>query len=307
MQQHIGLRGFFQRGGKCRNQFVRQIADESDGIGQDNAAFGTDVQPPCRGVECGEQLVFRIYARLGQPVEQAGFADIGIADQRKRFDSARFAGLAAQRALFFEAGKLFFQDINPMGDQSAVGFQFGFARAFHADTASLALQMSVTAYQASRQMAQLRQLDLQPAFLSAGATGENRQNQPYPVQYAALEDFFQIAFLRGRKFVVEYDQIDAVCGNCFRQLRRLARADKQRGVRTVAFGGLHNDGIAACRFDQLDGFRQCRLKTVQTGGTAARTVFVQHYAHQHDAFRLRLGTAVAACSACHVFNPVNKG
>lgn len=194
-----------------------------------------------------------------------------------------------------------------MGDQSAVGFQFGFARPFHADTAALALQMAVTAYQASRQMAQLRQLDLQPAFLRAGAASENRQNQPHSVQYAALEDFFQIAFLRGHEFVVEYDQIDAVCGNCFRQLRRLARADKQRGVRTVAFGSLHAHGIAARRFDQLDSFRQCRLKTVQTGGTAARTIFVQHYAHQHDAFGLRLGTAVAACFACHVFNPVNKG
>ncbi|CWR12125.1 Uncharacterised protein [Neisseria meningitidis] len=102
-----------------------------------------------------------------------------------------------------------------MGDQSAVGFQFGFAGAFHADTAALALQMAVTAYQASRQMAQLRQLDLQPAFLRAGAASENRQNQPYPVQYAAFQFFFKVAFLRGREFVVEYDQIDAVCGNCF--------------------------------------------------------------------------------------------
>lgn len=115
VQQHIGLHGFFQGGGKGGNQFVRQIADESDGIGQDNAACGTDVQPPHRRVESGEKLVFRIYARLGQPVEQAGFADIGIADQRKRFDSARLAGLAAQGALFFEVGKLFFQGVDPMG------------------------------------------------------------------------------------------------------------------------------------------------------------------------------------------------
>lgn len=145
-------------------------------------------------------------------------------------------------------------------------------------------------------MAQLRQLDLQPAFLRAGAAGENRQNQPHSVQYAALEDFFQIAFLRGSKFVVEYDQINAVCGNCFRQLRRLARADKQRSVRAVAFGSLHAYGIAARRFDQLDGFRQCRLKTVQTGGIAARIIFIQHYAHQHDAFRLRLSGTVPSCS-----------
>ena len=138
---------------------------------------------------------------------------------------------------------------------------------------------------------------MQPAFLRAGAAGENCQNQPYPVQYAALEDFFQIAFLRGRKFVVEYDQIDAVYDNCFRQLRRLARADKQRGVRTVAFGSLNAHGIAARRLDQLDGFRQCRLKAVQTGGAAARSFLIQHHAHQHDAFRLRLNGTVPSCSA----------
>lgn len=193
-----------------------------------------------------------------------------------------------------------------MGDQSAVGFQFGFAGAFHTDAAALALQVSVTAYQASRQMAQLRQLDLQPAFLCSGAAGKNRQNQPYPVQHAALEDFFQIALLRGREFVVEYDQIDAVCGNCFRQLRRLARADKQRGVRAVAFGGFHKDGIAARRFDQLDGFRQCRLKPAQTGGTAACSFLIQHHAHQHNAFRLRLCGNVLSCFARHTVNPVNK-
>ena len=153
MQQHICLGGFLKRGGKGGNQFVRQIADKAHGIGQDDAAFRIDIQPPCRSVQCCKQLVLCICARFGQTIEQRGFAYIGITDQCEGFNSARFARFTAEGALFFEVGKLFFQGVDPMGDQSAVGFQFGFARPFHADAAPLALQMAVTPYQASGQMA----------------------------------------------------------------------------------------------------------------------------------------------------------
>ena len=146
-------------------------------------------------------------------------------------------------------------------------------------------------------MAQLRQLDLQPALLSLCATGKNRQNQPYPVQHAALQLLFEVALLRRCQFVVEYDQIDTVSRNIRRQLFNLARTDKQRRMRAVAFGGFHKDGIAAGRFDQLHRFCQCRLKSAQTGGAAARSFLIQHHAHQHDAFRLRLSGTVPSCSA----------
>ena len=145
-------------------------------------------------------------------------------------------------------------------------------------------------------MAQLRQLNLQPAFLSSCASCKNRQNQPYPVQHAALQLLFEVALLRRRQFVVEYDQIDIVGRNIRRQLFNLARTDKQRRMRAVAFGGFHKDGIAAGRFDQLHRFRQCRLKSAQTDG-AARSFLIQHHAHQHDAFRLRLSGTVPSCSA----------
>ena len=57
--------------------------------------------------------------------------------------------------------------------------------------------------QARQQMLQLRQFHLQFAFARPGALRENIQNQRRAVQHLAAENFFQIAALRGRQFVVE--------------------------------------------------------------------------------------------------------
>ena len=65
-------------------------------------------------------------------------------------------------------------------------------------------------------MGQLRQFDLQPAFLRLGALGENRQNQADAVEHAALQGAFQITFLRGGQFVIEHHQFDIVLPNQLR-------------------------------------------------------------------------------------------
>ena len=44
VEQHVCQRGFFQRGGEGGHQFVRQVLHEADGIGQDNAVFGCEIQ-----------------------------------------------------------------------------------------------------------------------------------------------------------------------------------------------------------------------------------------------------------------------
>ena len=62
----------------------------------------------------------------------------------------------------------------------------GFARAFEADAAFLALQVAVAAYQAAGEVGELRQFHLQAAFLALRALGENGENQPHAVEHAAL-------------------------------------------------------------------------------------------------------------------------
>lgn len=54
MQQHIGIGQRFQRGMEGIHQRVRQVADETDGIGNDNIARPFDPQLARGGVESGK-------------------------------------------------------------------------------------------------------------------------------------------------------------------------------------------------------------------------------------------------------------
>ena len=107
---------------------------------------------------------------------------------------------------------------------AAVGFQLRFAfAAAHADAAALPRKVAPETRQARQQMLQLRQFDLQFAFARAGALGENIQNQRRAVEHLAVEDFFQVAALRGGKLVVEDDGIDVVLAAELGELARPCR------------------------------------------------------------------------------------
>ena len=56
-------------------------------------------------------------------------------------------------------------------------------------------------------MLQLREFNLHLAFARAGALRENVENERRAVEDFAVEDFFQVAALRGRKFVVENHRV----------------------------------------------------------------------------------------------------
>src|SRR6266480_1539923 len=57
-------------------------------------------------------------------------------------------------------------------------------------------------------MLQLRQLNLKLAFARPGALREDVENQRCAIEHFALENLFQVAALRRRKFVVKDDRID---------------------------------------------------------------------------------------------------
>ena len=139
---------------------MRQVAHEAHRIGEYDAGRRVEIQAAGGGVECGEELVFGQDVGFGQAVEQAGFAGIGVADQREGEQAAVFARLAAGRALAADGFEPFFQGGDFLGDQAAVGFELGFARPFQADAAFLALQVAVAAHEAAGKVGQLRQFDL---------------------------------------------------------------------------------------------------------------------------------------------------
>jgi hypothetical protein len=75
-------------------------------------------------------------------------------------------------------------------------------------------------------MAQLGQFDLQLAFVSAGALGEDIEDKAGPVHDPALEQTLQVALLGRGQGMVEDDHVGVQHLDLGRDLFRLAAADK---------------------------------------------------------------------------------
>src|SRR3546814_799382 len=82
MQEKIGVAGLFQRSPEGLHQLVWQMTDETHGVGQHHRPDIIQLKPPQRRIERGEQLIGRVHIRLGQRIEQGGFAGVGVTNQR---------------------------------------------------------------------------------------------------------------------------------------------------------------------------------------------------------------------------------
>ena len=147
--------------------------------------------------------------------------------------------LAAQ---FFEPR---LERLDALADQAAVGFELRFARAAQADTALLALEVSPRADQPRRQILQLREFDLQLAFVAAGALREDIENEAGAVDHAPIQRLLQIALLRGRERVIEDDEFDVVRLAREAQFFDLAAADEHLGIGARPAAGEGDGGIGA--------------------------------------------------------------
>ena len=111
--------------------------------------------------------------------------------------------------------------------------------------------MGPAAHQSGGQVLELRQLDFQLAFVGTGALGENVQDQPGAIDYARIEQFFQVAFLDRAEQMIHQHQVGLQRTHGFGDLFGLA------GAYVVAWiGGFDTCGNAAqdfgtSRLDQL--------------------------------------------------------
>ncbi len=193
------------------HQSVRQFFDEADRVRQQNILVRRQFQPPRRRVERGEQNVFRQNVRAGERVEQGGFAGVRVTDNRSQRPLAALASGALRRALAANFVEFAFNFVDALGT---------FRRsASSCDSPSppripmpprLPRQVAPESRESRQQMLQLREFDLQFAFARAGALREDVENQRRAIQDFAVEDFFQVAALRGRKFIVENHRVHVV-------------------------------------------------------------------------------------------------
>lgn len=186
------------------------------------------------GVEGGEQLVGGIHLGGGERIEQGRFAGVGIADQGDRRDIRALAPASSLLALAADLLQALLDLADAHAQQASVGFQLGLTRTAQADTAFLPFEVGPAAYQPRAHVLQLRQFHLQLAFVGTCALGEDVEDQPGPVEYAALERSLEVALLAGRQGVVENHQLDVFGLDQVVQLLDLATADKIFGARLVA-------------------------------------------------------------------------
>ncbi len=95
-----------------------------------------------------------------------------------------------------------------LADQPAVGLELRFTGAAQADAAAaLPLEVGPPADESSRHVLQLREFDLQLAFEGTRTLREDVEDQSAAVEHAALEFFFEIAFLARAQRVVDHHEV----------------------------------------------------------------------------------------------------
>ncbi len=130
-------------------------------------------------------------------------------------------------------------------------------------------------------MLELRQFNLQLAFARPGALGEDVEDERRAVNDFALEDFFEVAALRGRKVVVENHRVHVVAPAEVREFLGLALADERGGRQRLHFLDSGVNDLAAGGLGQFAQFGERIAK-----GSAVMVLAFN--ADEEDPFRPRV-------------------
>ena len=98
MQQQVGVFQLFEGRAKSPDQTRRQVADKTDGVGNNHLTIEGEAQTTGRGIEGSEKQVFGQHFTLGESVKQGRFARIGVTDDGDDRHPGALAFLAALHA-----------------------------------------------------------------------------------------------------------------------------------------------------------------------------------------------------------------
>ena len=138
-----------------------------------------------------------------------------------------------------------------MADLPAVHLELCFTGTTCTNSAAKPGQMGAVAGQSRQSIGQLRQLDLEFAFLGPGAPGKNVQYQACAIDHFRIENFLQILGLAGRQFVVKNDHVHALKNNLLADLFDFTTADEGGRIGTVATLNHLSDNSSAGRRGQF--------------------------------------------------------
>jgi hypothetical protein len=186
---------------------------------------------------------------VGQCIKQGRLAGVRIPHESHRRHFRTHPVSPIHRAARIDVFEPCIELPDPPPQQASIRFQLGLARTPKPDAAFLPLEMRPATDQSRRQVAKLRQLDLQLALEAARSLGKNIENEARAVENAALEFAFQVALLTRRERCSENHEFGAVSFHARAQLFYLSLADEEPRLRP--FSGtdefVHDDRAGRAR------------------------------------------------------------
>ena len=238
VKQHIGIRRFFQGGAERLDKVGRQVAHETDRVGQ-------RIADPVRGfrgthgwVQRGEQCVLHKHPGVREPVEQRGLACVGVADDGHRRNSVTLTvgslGFASGLHGFDFAAQL----SHPVANATTVELDLRFTGATRTDTGTASdLATSLTRHRLTptaktrQEVFELCELNLGFTFAGFSVLSEDIQDQRGPVNDFDLDDVFETTTLGWCKLTVDNHGVRANLVHDVTQLGCLTRTEVRSWVR----------------------------------------------------------------------------
>ena len=265
VKKDFGLLHFFEGGAKAGDERVRQVTDESDRVGEENAAAAGQLDGAEFGIERGEHARRRENMGAGERIEERTLSGIGVADDGDCGHGNRFAALALLAAHAADRFEIDFELVDATLNAAAIGFELGFAGSAGADAAAELRHGFAAAGEAGEHVLELSEFDLELAFARAGVAGEDVEDELRAVEHTAGQSGFEIAQLRGRKVVIEEDEVGLSRGCDPGNLFDFAGANERGGIRLGTALKKFGSHDAAGADKQLAKLCQ-RLFSIEGGG-----------------------------------------
>ena len=208
MEEHIRVRELLEGGAERGHELVGQLADEADGVGEDERRSPVPAHDPRGRIQGDEELIGGGEACPAQPVQQRCLAGVGVADQRHHRDPRAPPSVPLQPPMALHALQLATDLHDSPADDATVRLELCLTRPARADATAEPLQVRPLPDQSGQQIRELGQLDLQLALAGARALGEDVQDESGAVDDLDPEGFRDIALLDRRERVVG-DEVEA--------------------------------------------------------------------------------------------------
>ena len=260
MDEEIAEHRLFECGIEGLDQAVRELADKTHGVGEQERLVVREFDLARGGVEGCEEFVFDENLGAGEGAKEGGFAGVRVTNDGGVRHRSAFSVIALGGALEFHGGEVALEAVDLTPDFAFVLLELGFALALGADAAALLAEVRPGPDEPGEGILHAGEIDLQASLAGVSAFGENVENHLLAVDHEDGGEFFPIPLLGGGEFVVENDDIRAEGLCAVGDFLRLARAHQEpRVVLAVVDEFAADDRDAEC----VDEFGKFLEQTVR--------------------------------------------